>query len=287
LLQLAGGTVVYGEDSKTRYQVSHGFTEPSAPDSNNNKMNPPTLYYRIRQGEENLDDVEISFSAGGDTYENTYETRKLINNSQYMGITGYNVIERGEDYIYNWLSQHLIQQWKKLITVYPERYAGYRYEQCAYKVGIREGYRAICERMLSENDLYVRISDAAFEAQNSLDLPIAVGAHGYDVHYDSTIDSSYINSRIVPYAVKYGSIIPVGFKNLYIASRGAGFTHIGAASFRLIKDISSIGYFAGMAAIDYVNNERSDVRNVNVTSLYSRDKTDFKTRFDELLLICG
>ena len=116
------------------------------------------------------------------------------------------------------------------------------------------------------------------------DYLIGVGCHGADIHgAGGNVDTSAINANLVPYKVKYGSIVPVGLKNTLVASRGAGFSHIGASSYRLIKDIGNLGYFAGYAAIDYIANGRTNMRNVDVETIQDRNHTDLKNRLLQLI----
>ena len=79
----------------------------------------------------------------------------------------------------------------------------------------------------------------------------------------------FINENLKPYGVAYGCLVPKKLANVLVASRGAGFTHIGAATFRLNKDIAQIGWVAGKAALMFCEGGLENVRDVDVSILQS------------------
>lgn len=56
-------------------------------------------------------------------------------------------------------------------------------------------------------------------------------------------------------------------KNVLVASRCYGAIHIGLSSARLVKAMLDLGYSAGKAMIDAVDNSRTDVRNVDTDAV--------------------
>lgn len=172
------------------------------------------------------------------------------------------------------------QHWKTIKNGAASRFAALnlpsrKYESAAPKLGIRETYRAKCERMLNENHLYVKITSANIKTGSNLDKKIACGNHLADIHGTNNVNVAAINVNRKPYGVPYGVLIPKGVKNLFVASRGSGLTHVGACSFRLIKDVMQLGWAAGHAAKICVNSKLTNTRNVDVELLQNSDNTDF------------
>ena len=51
-----------------------------------------------------------------------------------------------------------------------------------------------------------------------------------------------------PYGIPYRCLIPKGFRNLFVACRGAGFSSLAASSCRLSRTMVQLGQAAGTAA---------------------------------------
>ena len=51
-----------------------------------------------------------------------------------------------------------------------------------------------------------------------------------------------------PYGIPFRCLLPRGWKNLLVACRAAGFSHIGASSARLSRTMIQLGQAAGTAA---------------------------------------
>ena len=79
------------------------------------------------------------------------------------------------------------------------------------------------------------------------------------------------------------SRIPKQYKNLLVASRGAGLTHIAASSFRLTKNMMQLGWAAGWAAILLNENELDDFRDVDVETLQTDEYAGIRTMTYDLL----
>jgi glycine/D-amino acid oxidase-like deaminating enzyme len=66
-----------------------------------------------------------------------------------------------------------------------------------------------------------------------------------------------------PYGVPYRCLIPKDWKNVLIACRGAGFSHIAASSSRLSRTVMALGHAAGLAGADAASVGKN-VRQVDV-----------------------
>ncbi len=287
LLRVVDNPTYIGSDAKTRYQSEYGFVENNAGNTSiATALNYPSLIYRVELGEEDLSGITAAYSRDILPYYNPDKTYIYLNPLATLAsndATGASVVADGADVVYGRLFPRTKQQWKNIKTnggvsqavLNHYDFTLQKYSSQASMLGVRETYRAKCERMLNENNFYVQISSANMATGDSLDKKIAYGNHIADSHGDSSINVNAINQNLVPYGVCYGSIIPVGLTNTFVASRGAGMTHIGACSFRLNKDVMQLGYAAGKAAQIYLEQELTDTRDVNVGLLQSAGYTNF------------
>ena len=280
LLSLSGIELLKGGDSKTRYQEEYGFTEEHGGNDNYSLVNSPTLVYRIVKGTEDLTDVYKAWTDwSAYVYYESNPKRIYINSFDYIldqqGL-GNIISEHGIEYTYDQLKNRTIQHWKtikegSLVGKLPSDTSEYKFSGNAPMLGVRELYRAKCERMLNENDLYkfVTLTDTT-ENSNNLDKFIAVGAGGVDVYGDELLshtNAASMNAKISHYGVPYGCIIPKGFTNVLVASRGFGATHIGLAACRLTKAMMQLGYAAGMATRIANEDEIENYRDVDAKKI--------------------
>jgi hypothetical protein len=285
LLSLTGAELLCGGDAKDRYYAEYGFTEEHAPLVNYDWCNSPTLLYRIGKGAENISDVEAKYNDfSAFTFYNANSSKIYINSFNFIDSdAGNKLITDGIDSVYHSQSMEMIHHWAtikagSLKTAIPTIIGGYKFDMVAPMLGVREYYRAKCERMLHEGNLYTTITnDNIKSAPDNLDKVIAVGNAGVDVYGDPYLDSATthaMNSLVRPYGVPYGCIIPKNYTNVLVASKGAGMTHIGEASFRLTKQMMQLGWAAGHATRILNENELTDYRNVNVETLQSASYAD-------------
>ena len=270
-----------GSDAKNRFEKSHGFREPNAGNINNSSaLNYPTLVYSIETGSENLSHVIEDYPAYASLYSSPNGNKIWVNSVSALGVSGISAVNNIKN-AENILSHRVLQHWKQIKLGEYSRFDEWnlsirKYVGHAPMLGVRETYRLNCERMLNENDLYVRISSTNITNGANMDKKIAMGCHLVDIHSDGNFDASIINANLQPYGVPYGCLIPKKLKNVLVASRGAGFTHIAAASFRLNKNIAQLGYAAGNAVLILRENGLNDFREVDVEKLQSPNYTNFK-----------
>jgi hypothetical protein len=132
----------------------------------------------------------------------------------------------------------------------------YELSETAPMLGVRESYRVVSEYILAEEDIQKGLSN-----QSQPDI-IAIADHPMDMikaslralaMRDEVFYSDWFPLKSVsvnhPYGVPYRCLIPRGWKNLLVACRGAGFTHLAASSCRLSRTMMSLGLAAGQAAV--------------------------------------
>lgn len=288
LLRLVNNPTYIGSDAKTRYQSEYGFVENNAGNTNiETALNYPSLIYRVELGTEDLSGITAAYSKDILPYYNPDKTYIYLNPLATLNVnndaTGGSVVSDGADVVYDRLFPRTKQQWKNIkenggvsqAVLNNYNFTSQKYSSQASMLGVRETYRAKCERMLNENNFYVQISSDNMATGNNLDKKIAYGNHIADSHGDNSINVTAINANLVPYGVPYGCIVPVELTNTFVASRGAGMTHIGACSYRLNKDVMQLGYAAGKAAQIYLEQGLADIRNVDVEQLQSAGYTNF------------
>ena len=289
---------LYGRDYKT------DFNESLAIESGNKRyLNEPSFYFKIAP---DVDDSEIlnritSVYRSGDTvvapsyingdgYEFYVDEDATFINPMYgVSIQGLFKLQNSEDYFYKVMRDRTLEYWKfnklHMQIAYEQgnnyyyghhvSYRNYGFVDFLPMIGNRETFRIVCEEMLTQNDL-------ATLATNG-DNVIAVNDHGIDMHVITGLNWSAVQdfneNTLKPYAIKYGSIIPKGLKNAFVPSKCYGASQIAYSSGRLNKVMNQLGYFAGNAALYFVRQALSDVRDVNLATVKGAEYTDFNNRF--------
>jgi hypothetical protein len=295
LLSLIGNELYLGGDSSTRYQSEYGFTEPHGAAENYDFCNAITLLYRCAKGDEDLSNVNADYyDNAAYWFFNSDPSKIYFNSINYVSgaNSGIEAVNDGFETKYNVLKEEMIKHWKtikngKMVNAFPHPTSEYKYDGVAPMLGVRESYRAKCERMLHESMLYKNVSlDNIKSSDNNLDKVIAVGTYIADLFNDpqiSNTDASTISSKIAIYGVPYGCIIPKNFDNVLVASRGAGFTHIAASSFKLTRNMMQLGWAAGYATRILNEDELDNYRNVDVEKLQSDNYASITTMVQDAL----
>ena len=297
LLSLIGAERYYGGDANNRYLKDYGFTEPNGASDNYDFCNATTLIYRIAKGKEDLSNITAKYYDNvAYWFYNADPNRIYLNSINYVsGVdSGIKVINNGIKAEYDRLEDEMIKQWKtvKLGKLYPTGMlpnlsTEYKFDGVAPMLGIRESYRAKCERMLGEENMYTKVTKENIKDKASnLDKIIAVGGYIADLFNDPQISKTAlenINGKIKEFGVPYGCIIPKGWNNLLVASRGAGFTHITASSFRLTRHMMQLGWVAGCTCKLAFDEEIVDFKQINVEQLQSSEYADINGLVDAVL----
>ena len=237
-----GCETMLGEEPQSR------FGEPSAPEQGTHSLNALSLCYQIKPSkglkEENRGTPDdFKYNVVAHTTGPVGEHQKITVNP--LGIIEGNLflnLERDSVYLYG--CKQVDKHWAKLST-YPH-FKDYEFDSYAPMLGIRESYRTVCEYVLTQYDLLAGLS-----GQNHPDI-VAVADHPMDIHGKTS------NLKILKeaYGVPFRCLVPIGWDNVLIACRGAGFSHIAASSCRLSRTMMSLGHAAGFAAWLCINEER-------------------------------
>ena len=105
-----------------------------------------------------------------------------------------------------------------------------------YDAGIRESYRLKGKYILKEQDVR-----AGLLCQPKIGRTVAIADHAMDVHGKNGM----CNEVESPYEIPLECAMTNEFRNLFVACRGASFTHIAASSVRLSRTMLSMGEGVG------------------------------------------
>ena len=123
-------------------------------------------------------------------------------------------------------------RWQVLSGTHPDwEFLGF-----APQMGIRETYRLKARYVVNENDVLAGVSN-----QFHKDF-IATCDHSVDMHGGNSYELAK------PFGIPMESLMAREYDNLLVACRGAGFSHIAAASCRLSRTMMTLGEAAGRFA---------------------------------------
>lgn len=186
---------------------------------------------------------------------------KFCSPSKHMGLSNNLFIDYGHEVTYSEAVKRTLSHFYH----YRTPLAGYRYLQPCPLLAIRESNRVKCEKMITEQDLGIKITSSNIADKHI----IALSTWWVDIHND-TFPSSGVSTPIsLPNGVPYESIIPVGLKNTLVACRAFGASHIALSSVRLAKTMMSLGYASGKAMLQMCEDWKDDTREVDVSRLQS------------------
>ena len=187
---------------------------------------------------------------------------------------------------YNGFTQIISPDYRAGITA--QDYVDYGYDYCYYKgltnskahfklsgngdifirmmplIAQREGYRMKCDYMLTQSDVETTITQDNYIEKEI----IALSSWYADMHKTSvtSVDYSKVNNTMKN-GIPYKALIPSCYRNALVGCRGLGASHIAGSAFRLIRTMLSVGYACGKALELAVNNQLTDVRDVDITEL--------------------
>lgn len=169
-------------------------------------------------------------------------------------------VDLGSEAVFQDLRQRALDHWEKYkVKAYRRQYLDTYYPMLA----IRESYRVKCDKMLTQNDVEHLVINSEIESNHI----IALASWWCDSHsINSGINMGSVNNAFLN-GIPYETIIPSSFKNVLIASRSFGCSHVASAAYRLTKTVMSLGYVAGLAIKMCRDNWLDDVRDVDITDL--------------------
>lgn len=249
LARLAGCELVSGQESRDAYG------EPSAPTEPNDRVNAVTLMFRItakpEPGIDALpDDVAtVARRAAGDVACDWAARFPLVVTVEYPNgdrnvnmlptMDGREYLDRtrepgGHERAYAECRRRLYATWRHLQTKWPE-FRSFTIHSISPEIGVRESYRLVAERVLTEHDILRPIPEDDEEGV------IAIADHALDRHGEKGGAMELKH----PFGVPYHCLLPRGYTNLLVACRAAGFSSIAASSCRLSRTMMQLGQAAG------------------------------------------
>lgn len=244
----ASGDIVLARDAGCDYAIGAEskaeYSEPSAGDGSTS-VNGATYVFRIAKTDdpEHIDEipeeykcVDISEWCGTDLltkiscfvkYPNgdinvnmlpTMQGREYLDLGDKAGLIG-----RARVYRY----------WHRLQTEYDLK--GYTLKHI-FNAGVRESYRLRGKYVLKEQDLR-----AGLLKQPKVGRTVAIADHMMDVHGEHGL----AKELEYPYEIPLECAMTKEYGNLFVACRGASFTHIAASSARLTRTLISMGEGVG------------------------------------------
>ena len=137
-------------------------------------------------------------------------------------------------------------------------------------LAIRESYRVACEKTVDQNYLGVKITSDNLQSEKIMSL----SSWYVDIHNQNyNVVSNICNG------IPYEAMIPKCYKNVLVASRCYGASHIGLSSVRLVKTMLDLGYSAGKAMKQAVESQ-IEVRNVDTQTV--QQETGIATTMQEI-----
>ncbi|MBI2302536.1 MAG: FAD-dependent oxidoreductase [Armatimonadetes bacterium] len=238
LCRACGCRTMLGDEPRSR------FGEPSAPDGPRLRVNGVTLVYRVtpsdRPGVEPLPGVipaECWWSPEFPVASVSQYPCGDLNVNALPTMEGAEFLALGYEAAYHECRRRSLAHWHHLQREYAELQQ-FRLAWLAPALGVRSGHRVVAEYVLREQDLR-----AGLAGQGHPDVT-ALADHSLDTHGADAVSGELAG----PYGVPFRSLVPVGWRNLLAACRGAGFTALAASSCRLSRTMMQLGQAVGTAA---------------------------------------
>jgi hypothetical protein len=233
-----GCEVLRGIDPRSR------FHEPGAPEVGSDAVNAVTLIYKVMPGFEPAIESLPDGIPATCWWAANFPPMHCVQYSDFgrncnmlPTMEGRECIKLGYQAATLECIRRIKAHWHFVQTHWPE-FQRYRMTWIAPMLGIREGRRVVCEKMLTENDILLGLS-----RQTEPDI-ITIADHALDRHGEG----GRCPEVHEPYGVPYRCLIPKGWRNLLVAGRAAGFSSIAASSCRLTRTMMQLGQAAGTAA---------------------------------------
>ena len=232
-----GCKALRGTDPRSR------FNEPSAPAEPTDRTNAVTLLYKVMPGyPESIEPLPADIPAVC-WWTHHFPALNCVqapdggrNFNMLPTMEGKEATALGYTAAYAECERRVKADWHFVQTYWPE-FRTWRMTRIAPMLGIGEGRRVVCEKMLTENDIRLGLN-----RQSDPDI-IAIADHALDRHGES----GGCPELDAPYGVPFRCLIPKGWLNLLIACRAAGFSSLAASSCRLTRTMIQLGQAAGTA----------------------------------------
>lgn len=246
----ASGDIVVARDAGCAYAYGtegiNDYSEPSAPPQASESINGVSYVFRVSKTEDlsyidpvpkwveetDLGDWKetemhncISFTVQYPNGDINFNMLPTMQGREYFAL-GENADKIGKARVYaywNYLQKH-------------KNMYGYTLNRI-FNAGIRESYRLVGKYVLREQDLR---EGSPIDKTLSGKI-IAIADHALDVHGESGMSGELM----YPYKIPIECAITKEFNNLFVACRGASFSHIAASSARLSRTILSMGEGVG------------------------------------------
>ncbi len=237
LCRACGCESLYGQESADR------FGEEGAPEQPNTLTNGVTLIFRVAPAETSAVEPlpegipEACWWDGFPAMSAVQYPNGGYNCNMLPTLSGQEFAALEYAAAYEECRRRVYAFWRHVQRGWPE-FQRYRLAWIAPALGVRESTRIAGEYVLTLHDLRAGLSK-----QQHPDI-ITIADHSIDRHGAGGIGGEILE----PYGVPYRCLVPKGFTNLLIASRGASFSSIAASSCRLSRTIMQLGQAAGTAA---------------------------------------
>lgn len=190
------------------------------------------------------------------SYPYVYTT---ISPDRYCGITKEMYIDNGEE-----ATHEIADRYARAHYKVAKKTASTYYMGSFPLLAIRESYRMKCEYMCTQTDVEDTITSENY-AEKQI---VALSSWYADIHGTTSVAVGAINNTSKN-GIPYLAMVPTSYKNLLIACRGYGASHIALSGMRLIKCMMGLGRAAGFAAKQCVDDGLLDVRDVDVSEVQS------------------
>lgn len=114
--------------------------------------------------------------------------------------------------------------------------------------GVRESRRIITDTIVKKDDVLngARFKDGLFMV-----------AQNIDIHKTTATEPSIVVTKVKPYQLPYGALLPKGLENIMVIGRCIGGDHEALASYRIIADCFAMGEAAAIAAKKSIDANKS------------------------------
>lgn len=181
------------------------------------------------------------------------------------GISKSDFVNNGHDYTYQNSLTKPQSVWRKTKEANPAKYGLHKFSSYAGMLGIREGFRIACEYIIKQSDLFNVV-----RSTKDIATPEYIALSNWYCDAHSSVDVTVSDLNDIPVSVigiPFKSLVPLRCKNVLVACKALGVSHIAQSAVRITKTMMSLGYAAGFAAKQFVDNSLTDVRNVDVPTL--------------------